>query len=67
MGIQAVDEVSIVLLEHSGANVPSLHDELVWNVMLVENEVEHIDVVSRRTTLGVDELERAEVPVADND
>ena len=61
-----MDEVGIVLLEHVGGHVPFLHHKLVWNVELVENEVEHVDIITGRLPVDVDELEGAEVPVADD-
>ena len=62
-----MDEVGLASLELAGGHVPILHDELVGDVELVKNDVEDVDVVSRGFSLGVDELEGAEVPVADDD
>jgi hypothetical protein len=36
------------------------------NVELVENQVKYVDVISGRLSLGVNELEGTEVPVAYN-
>jgi hypothetical protein len=46
--------------------MPFLHDELMGNVELVENQVKYVDVISGRLSLGVNELEGTEVPVAYN-
>ena len=64
--VQGVDEVGLAVIERIGGYVPFLHDKLVRNVEPVENEVEHVDVVSGRLSFNVDELKRAEVPVAYN-
>ena len=60
-----MDEVGITLFEHLGGDVPFLHDKLVGNAELVENQVEHVDIVSSRLSFNVDELEWTEIPVAD--
>jgi hypothetical protein len=46
--------------------MPFLHDELMGNIELVENQVKYVDVISGRLSLGVNELKGAEVPVAYN-
>jgi hypothetical protein len=46
--------------------MPFLHDELMRNVESVENQVKYVDVISGRLSLGVNELEGTEVPVAYN-
>ena len=62
--IERVYDVGLTSFEHVCGNVPVLHDKLVWDTELVENHVEHIDIVSGRLSFNVDELEGTEVPVA---
>ena len=64
--VQRVDEVGLAIIEHIGSYVPFLHDKLVRDVKPVENEVEHVDVVSGRLSFNIDKLKGAEVPVAYN-
>ena len=61
-----MDEVGLTVLEHVGGYMPFQHDELVWDIEPVENEVKHVDVVSGGVSIDVDELERTKVPVAGN-
>ena len=62
-----MDKVGLAVFEHVGGCVPFLHNELVRDAELVEDQVENLYVVSGRLPLTVDELKRTEVPVADND
>ena len=66
-GIQRVDEVGLVALEHISGHVPLLHDNLVRDAKLVKDEVEYVDIVPGGLALDVDELKGPEVPVADDD
>ena len=64
---KGVDKVGLVFLEHIGSHVPLLHHEFVRNLQLIENEVEHFDIIASRMPLDIQELKRTKAPVADND
>jgi hypothetical protein len=64
---EGMNEVSLAVLEHVGGNMPFLHDELMGNIETFENQVEDINVIACRLALAVEELERTEIPVADDD
>ena len=36
---------------------------MMGNLQVVENHVQYIHIISRRLSIGIDELERLEVPV----
>ena len=64
--IKRVDKIGLASFKHIGGHVPIQHNKLVGDVELVENQVEYIDIVSGGLALGIDKLERPEVPVAGN-
>jgi hypothetical protein len=47
--------------------MPLLHDELMGDIETVENHVEDVNVIACGLPLAVEELERTEIPVADDD
>ena len=63
---QGVDEISIMVLEHHGGLMPLLHHKLVRNIQTAKNQVKNLDIISRRLAVGIKELKRSEVPVADD-
>jgi hypothetical protein len=64
---EGMNEVSLAVLEHVGGHMPLLHDEFVRDIETVENQVEDINVIACGLPLAVEEFERTEVPVADDD
>jgi hypothetical protein len=64
---ECMDEVGLAVLEHVGGHMPLLHDELMGNIETVENHVEDVNVIACGLPLAVEELERTEIPVADDD
>ena len=64
---EGMNEVSLAVLEHVGGNMPFLHDELMGNIETFENHVEDVNVIACGLPLAVEELERTEIPVADDD
>ena len=63
---QGVDEVGLATGKHLVDAVPLLHDEFVGDFHLRQYQVEHLDIVARWLTVGIQELEGLEVPVGSN-
>jgi hypothetical protein len=66
-GVQGVYKVSLMFLKNLCGDVPFLHDELMGNIETFENHVEDVNVIACGLPLAVEELERTEIPVADDD
>ena len=65
--VEGMDEVSLMVGEHFVDSVPLLHDEFMGDACLCQDEVKHLYIVTRRLSVGTQELEWLEIPVGSND
>ena len=62
-----MQQVGLTTDKQFTGSMPLLHDKLMRDIQIVEDDAQHLYIITGRRTITIEELERTEVPVAGND